>query len=187
MKKLMFLTLILLCGCAATAPDGGPSGTPETTPSNGQSQLQTADPASGGGSVTEPQGYLFEAYGQDIYVCAEAAPVLSGLPEPRDIFESPSCAFEGMDITYFYPGFELTTYPENGREHVLSVVFTDDGVTTPEGVYLGGALADMEKAYGGGYERSGGQYTYTRGAGSLIFTIEDDIIAGIMYTMIIGG
>jgi hypothetical protein len=109
------------------------------------------------------------------------------MPEPKDIFESPSCAFEGVDITYFYQGFELTTYPDNGKEHVLSVVLTDDSVTTPEGVYLGGTLADIERGHGKDYMLEGGQVTYTNGRGKLVFTLEDDAITGIMYTLIVGG
>jgi hypothetical protein len=193
MKKFIFAILIavvLLQGCAANAPkdttkDAPPAVAP--SPDNQEQPAPTPTPAPkpAPGADVGPQGFLFEAYGQNIYVCAEATPIIADLPEPKDIFESPSCAFEGIDITYFYPGFELTTYPENGKDYVLSVVLTDDSVTTPEGIYLGGTLENVEKAYGAGSASSDGQLTYSHGKGSLIFTFEDDIIVGIVYTMII--
>jgi hypothetical protein len=65
-------------------------------------------------------------------------------------------------------------------------VFTDDSVTTPEGVYLGGSLESVQKAYGEAQAQSGGQFTYTSGQGSLVFTFEEEIITGIVYTMIVG-
>ena len=179
---LLVIVLMLLQGCAGKTPNAAPNNAPAIAPNPGvQEQPQISQPSSDAG----PQGFLFEAYSQNIYVCAEAAPILAALPEPRDTFESPSCAFEGMDITYFYPGFELTTYPKNNKEYVLSIVFTDDSITTPDGIYLGGTLQNVEKAYGVDYERSDGQITYSRGKGSLIFTFEQDIIVGIVYTMII--
>ena len=189
MKRLIFAalcTLLLLVGCSGNTPES------DSLASVNQNAQQTAITGSaipatdpGASASTTPQGFLFEAYGQDIYVCAQAASLLANLPEPKDIFEAPSCAFDGMDITYFYPGFELTTYPENGAEHVLSVVFTDDSITTPEGVYIGGTAENVKKAYGEEFKQSGGQFTYIKGQGSLIFTFEDEIIVGIVYTMLI--
>ena len=183
-KRVMaiIIALMLLQGCAGKTPNAAPNDAPDAALAVGALEQR---PTAKSGAAAEPQGFLFAAYGQSIYVCAEAAPILAAFPEPRDIFESPSCAFEGIDITYFYPGFELTTYPQNNKEYVLSVVFTDDSITTPEGVYLGGTQESMEKAYGSTYKQSDGQFTYVNGKGSLVFTFEDDIIAGIVYTMII--
>jgi hypothetical protein len=182
MKKAVFLIIfILLAGCG-----GNDSGsTSESSPSAGDGVPANQTPQPSPPDVPAgPQGFPFEAYGQVVYVCASAAPILEAFPEPQDVFESPSCAFDGVDITYFYPGFELTTYPYNGEEHILSVMFIDDSITTPEGVYLGGTLENIERAYGGGYEQNGAQYRYTKGRGSLIFTLEDGFIIGIFYTMV---
>jgi hypothetical protein len=185
MKKYilsLFLALALLAGCAAQDRDKTSEATPP--PPGTQAQPPATVPTD-----TQPQGFLFQAYGQDIYVRAEAAPLLAALPQPKDTFEARSCAFddEGMETTYFYPGLELTTFcPENGQEWVLSVVLTDDSVTTPEGVYLGGTLEDIKKSYGDDFTQSGGQLTYTLGQGKLIFTCEEEIITGIVYSLIIG-
>jgi len=188
MKKCiaaLIIVLALLCGCGEKAPVETP---PAALDPADTKEQPTAPPLPATDiSYTAPQGFLFEAYGQDIYVCAEAAPILGQLPEPKDTFEQGSCAFEGegMDITYFYPGFELTTYAYNDKDYVLSVVFTDDSVTTPLGVYIGGTSADIKKAYGADFTQKYAQLIYTSGQGSLIFTLEDDIITGIVYTMII--
>ena len=187
MRRLFFTllcTLVLLAGCSDISPEQAQP--VPTAPSVQDRQQATAPAPATDDTSTMPQGYLFEAYGQAIYVCAEATPIIANLPEPKDIFEAPSCAFDGIDITYFYPGFELTTYPENGEEHVLSVVFTDDSVTTPEGVYLGGTLENIKKAYGEDFTQNGGQLAYSKGQGSLVFSFENDVIAGIVYMMIIG-
>jgi hypothetical protein len=189
MKKLILLTVLalaLLIGCTDSTPAATPGET--QTPANTPSAPDTSpdEPEVSPGLSGERQGFLFKAYGQEIYVCLPAAPILAALPEPDDIFEAPSCAFEGVDITYFFSGFELTTYPENGAEHILSVLFTDDSIATPGGVYLGGTLTDMERAYGTDHVQNGPQYIYSNGRGSLIFTFQGEHIIGIFYTMIIG-
>ena len=40
-------------------------------------------------------------------------------------FEAPSCAFDGIDKTYTYAGFELLTYPKDDKDYVSSVVLKD--------------------------------------------------------------
>ena len=186
MRRLFFTllcTLVLLVGCSDSSPEQAQS--LPTVPSVKDGQQATAPVPATEDTSTMPQGFLFTAYGQDIYVCAEAAPILASLPEPKDTFEAPSCAFDGMDITYFYPGFELTTYPENGAEHVLSIIFTDDSITTPEGIYLGGTVENIKKAYGENFVQSGTQFIYSKGAGNLIFLLEDNLITGIVYAAIV--
>ncbi|MCL1975958.1 MAG: hypothetical protein FWG61_07355 [Firmicutes bacterium] len=144
-------------------------------------QLATKLPADAENMQAIERGYLFEAYDAEIYVCAEASPLLAQLPKPKDVFKAPSCAFDGLDITYFYPGFELTTYPENGVEHVLSIILTDDSVVTPEGLYIGCMVENVKKAYGEDFTQSGDQLSYSRGKGSLIFTFEGNLVIGILY------
>jgi hypothetical protein len=187
MKTRIFaaaLLILLLTGCSEDPPSDIFTSSP--TPGETPVQRQTPDAAPSECPVPAgPEGSLFQAYGQDIYVCSPAAPILAALPAPDDIFEAPSCAFDGVDITYFFKGFELTTYPYNGEEYVLSVMLTDDSVTTPGGVYLGGTLPDIERAYGTDYAQNGSQYIFTNGRGSLIFTLDGGHIIGIFYTFIV--
>ena len=155
-------------------------------PANGPQQGATSQqPDPSRPPERDLEAFYFEAYGQLIFVSAEAKPILLGLPEPRAVFEAPSCAFTGLDITYFYPGFELTTYTQRGQdmEYVLSVVITDDSVATPEGAYIGGIKESMERAYGREYAQSGEQFSYVRGKGNLKFILEDNTIVGIVYML----
>jgi hypothetical protein len=176
---LAALLLLMMSGCAGGSPSDDPSPSPVPQPTPEPSAVFGDDPPS--------DGFPFEAYGLEVWVGKPASGILAAFPEPDDIFESPSCAFEGVDITYFYPGFELTTYPFNGEEHFLSVMLTDDSVRTPEGVTLGGTYADMAGGYNGGYDQNGNQYTYTNGKGKLVVTIREGFITGIFFTLIIGG
>ena len=188
----LIIALALLSGCGGKtgpAPGGAePAAPPPASVAPGQTPA-TAAPA----PEMSPQGFLFEAYGQEIYICSEAAPILEALPQPRNTFEERNCAFntdeDGLETTYFYPGFELAAYRKGSSPAwVFSIVFTDDSVTTPEGVYLGGTLESVKKAYGEGGEQSesGGQIIYKRGQGKLTFSLEDGIITGIVYALIIG-
>jgi hypothetical protein len=200
-KKTLPLALVLaalaLHGCDGGDPNPTQTGDPPASqPSD--TTLGTGDPTNTAGTQSpqnptdtqgtpDPQGkpgFPFVAFGLEIYVGDPAAPILAALPEPSDTFEAPSCAFEGIDITYFYPSFELTTYPYNDVEYVLSVALIDDNISTPNGVYIGGVLADMEKAYGTAYEKDGDTYTYLNGSGSLVFAYRDGYIARITYAMV---
>ena len=66
----------------------------------------------------------------------DASAVVEELGEADDYFESESCAFEGLDKVYTYPGFTLNTYPVDDKDYVLSVVFRDDTVSTDEGISI---------------------------------------------------
>ena len=47
---------------------------------------------------------------------ADASKVVDELGEADDYFESESCAFEGLDKVYTYPGFKLNTYPVDDKD-----------------------------------------------------------------------
>lgn len=112
--------------------------------------------------------------------------VLNQLGEPMKYFEAPSCAYQGLDKTYYYNGFEVTTYTDEKEvDHIASVLLVDDTVTTQEGIYIGSSVEDIIDAYGSDYEEATGQYTYIKGDSELQFIIKDDAVASIMYTKIL--
>jgi hypothetical protein len=112
---------------------------------------------------------------------ANAQDALSLLGTPDDMFEAPSCAFEGTDRIYYYKGFEISTYPLGEQDFVLSIVITSAG-KTPEGLEIGMGFDDMVAAYGEGYEDGGGVYRYTSGGQELSVFIEDGSVVEIsMY------
>ena len=108
MKKILcicFACLLLICGVACTPEE------PEVPDAN----------------------YAFRSGNTEIAIDADAAPILASLGEWRDYAESASCAFEGLDKVYTYAGFEVQTYPMNGKDYVYMVMLYDDTVATPEG------------------------------------------------------
>jgi hypothetical protein len=107
--------------------------------------------------------------------------VFADIGEPRKTFEAPSCAFDGIDKIFSYPGFDLHTYPKGGNDFVHTINFRDDSVATAEGIVLGSGFADMLKAYGDGYAQDLGMYTYGKGETRLQFLIVDDLVDAIMY------
>lgn len=129
----------------------------------------------------EPSGYSFEYKDLNIFMNMDVAPVINNLGEALEYFEAESCAFKGLDKTYTYPGFEITTYPLNGMDNVSSIYFMDDSVSTPEGIYLGASVDEMIAAYGDDYTESSGAYTYTKDDSKLQFITKDNEIIAITY------
>lgn len=160
MKKLwmILLGMFLLVGCGSS--------------DKSDSQGSTADE------------YKFEANGVTVVMNEEASATLDKLGEPMNYFEAPSCAFEGIDKTYTYAGFQLVTYPQGDKDHVSSVALKDDSISTPEGVYIGDPVSKLDEVYGTDRTEKDNAYTYTKGKCKLEFIIDGDTITSITYTAI---
>lgn len=172
MKKRLFCILLALSMAAALAACGGGSGDPKGQNTEGQ-----ALPTQGAG------GYAFavsKANGYTVAVNDNMADVLAALGEPLSFFEAASCAFEGMDKTYTYSGFVITTRPDGDQDYVNSIRLTDDSVATPEGVYIGCPADDVTAAYGEG-SRTETVISYTKGDSAMNFVLEDGKVISIEY------
>ncbi|TAH66551.1 MAG: hypothetical protein EWM47_10015 [Anaerolineaceae bacterium] len=132
-------------------------------------------------SQKEPAGYAFEYNDVSIYMNTDVVPVIDALGEAQHYFEAESCAFKGLDKTYTYAGFEITTYPLDDKDYISTVYLMDDTVSTPEGVYLGATVDDMIAAYGDNYIESSGSYTYIKDDSKLQFIAVNDEIVSITY------
>ena len=106
------------------------------------------------------------------------------LGEEEAYSEIASCAFEGLDKTYTYTDYEITTFPDGEKDRIYSIYFLNTEVATKEGVRVSDSIDDMIKAYGENYEKQGNQYTYTKGNTNLEFIVESDVITSIQYTYI---
>ena len=126
---IMMAIVLILASCGSN--NGGESPTPTEPQSAGNN---TNSPV----TTEEKSKYFFEHNGISIYMNDKAEPVLDALGEPMHYFESPSCAFQGIDRVYTYSGFELYTYTDgdDDTEYIFSVVFMNDGVETREGITL---------------------------------------------------
>ena len=112
--------------------------------------------------------------------------IIAGAGEPIGVLELPSCAFDGMDRVFRYPGADLYTYPIGDDDFVYNIAFFDSTVRTAEGgIRLGLSLQDVLDAYGDDYELESGMYTFTRGLTVLEFLVDDDTVIGITYRFLV--
>lgn len=140
----------------------------------------------GGGedsSQTE-KGFIFETNGTEIYMNEETSSFLESLGKETEYFEAKSCAFDGLDKTYTYSGFQLKTYPKDDKDYVSSVILTDDTVTTQEGISIGSEQNQVVEKYGKDYKDSGNAYIYTKEDSQLEFLFEDGYVSAITYKAI---
>ena len=201
-RTILIFSMLLLAGCAeAPAP---PPAEPTFVVSQAERTSTNTSPAeaavpqvlssdvtassaealSSDVAASNTEGFPFEYNGVVIHVGMPAGPILQQLGEPLNYFEAPSCAFDGIDRTYFYSGFELHTFPRGDNDYILTVMFTDDSVETPGGVYLGMCLDEAIAIYGDDYEQNGGQYTYTKGQGALRIMTENGVVVEVSYVLL---
>ena len=133
-------------------------------------------------SENQEDVYAFADGGKEIILGEEFSKEKLG--EEEAYSEIASCAFEGLDKTYTYTDYEITTFPDGKKDRIYSIYFLDTEVATKEGVKVSDSIDDMINAYGEDYEKQGNQYTYTKGKTNLEFIIENDVITSIQYTYI---
>ena len=131
----------------------------------------------------EAEGFLFTHNGVTIAMDQEAGPVLYRLGAPLSCSQTPSCAFQGMDTTYFHGSFYITTYPAGSAEHISGLWFADDTVATQEGIRLGSTRAEVEEAYGAQSIQEG-SCILTRGNSMLTIVLEEDLVCSIEYSLV---
>ena len=182
MKKLIACTLLaclLLIFAACSTVDepvttGAPDVTVDTTPKDTVGQ--------------ETQGeddFVFIYKDTEIKLHAPAEPIVAALGEPKKYTESTSCAFKGLDKTYFYGSFYMDTYPVDGKDFVYGWWFADDSVSTQEGIYIGSSQAQVEAAYGADSFNGTNAYIVTRNGGTLTVIVEDGAVSSIQYAIIL--
>lgn len=175
-KKLIpvWLTVLttLLCACG--------SGTGGASVSGSHAEAQTAVSPESAAPAANSR-YVFSYQGLALPMNAELAPLLETLGEPERYFEAASCAFDGLDKTYAYPGFELVTYPLDGTDYISDIYLLDNSVATPEGITVGSTLEQVIAAYGQDWEEDLGLYSYTDGDAKLCFLVENDAVISVEY------
>lgn len=169
MKKIMSLlcALLLLSTLAACQNSDQPQQTGETN--------ETTTPV-----LSEP-GYTFVYNGTEIAMKADAAAILATLGDPVSCTEQTSCAFSGLDKTFYFGSFYMDTYPVDGADYVYSVWLADDTVTTAEGLYIGATQAQVESIYGTEGFNGSNAYIMTKGASKLTIILEDGLVISIQY------
>ena len=166
MKKItciiLTVAMVLLLAACGSSSEGG-----KTTEAKQQS---------GGG------GYKFTYNGTEIVMHEKADSVLSALGEAKSYSEAASCLGEGIDKTYFYGSFYVTTYPKNGADYIASAWFADDTMTTAEGICIGDAKDKVEKVYGADKFNGNNAYVIESGEMNLTIIMKNDVVDSITYT-----
>lgn len=101
--------------------------------------------------------------------------------EPLEYSESNSCAYLGLDKIYVYPGFTIYSYPDNGIDYVLMIVFTDDSVSTPAGISLGSKAEDVVAAYGGTWAGVDCNLFFAKDFASITVSIVSGTVKALQY------
>lgn len=135
----------------------------------------------GCGKETNREDFRFTYREAEIGINAEAGPVLYRLGEPVQCTQSPSCAFEGMDTTYYHGGIYLTTATVEGTERIIRAWFADDTVCTGEGLKIGDSRERAQELYGPEGFREDGIWESVRGNTRLVITFAEDTVDGIIY------
>ncbi len=166
MKKILIFALVacmLFCFAGCQFGNGG-----ETKPA---------------GNQTAEQIFSFTHKGVEMKLADPAEPIIKALGEPMKYTESASCAFDGLDKSYYYGSFYLETYPQGDKDFVYGWWFADDSVSTPEGIYIGSAQADVEKAYGAENFNGTNAFAVKKGNGTLTIILDKGLVTSIQYTM----
>lgn len=179
MKKIICLLLALclalsLAACAPEQPQGGET----TAPNTGDTTPATTVP---GETQPAEKGFTFVANGVEIAMKADAAPILAALGEPKSYTEETSCAFTGLDKTYYFGSFYLNTYPQGDKDHVFAAWFADDTITTDEGIYIGSTQAAVEAAYGADSYNGVNAYIIHKGESKLTIILTEGMVSSIVY------
>lgn len=154
------------------------------TACGGQGNSSSNPPPAGqpdGEETNERYAFLVSAASDyAISIDDNMAGVLAALGEPNQYFEAASCAFDGLDKTYTYAGFVITTRPDGDTDLIQSILLTDDSVSTPEGIYIGCSADEVIAAYGEG-EKTETLLICARGDTALYFVLEDETVISVEY------
>ena len=173
MKKaiLVFLAVLMaaaLCACGEkTISGGGDNG--------GGGDQDVSAPSAGAG------GYIFETGGVKVEIDAQMADIEEALGEPKSYFESQSCAFGELDKVYTYSGFRIDTYQINGIDYISDVIFTDDTISTPEGLAIGDSADKAKELYGEPTTEDATRLVFENGNMKLVCLLDGSSIKTIEY------
>jgi len=161
-------------------------GTDPNTPGNGDDNGNGSEPDSNG-DPQAPSAFSFTFRDVVIEMDDNVAYIIEKIGEPSGEFEAPSCAFDGIDRIFSYPGIQIYTYPAGATDQIHTIGFFDDSVRTSEGgIRLGSSVQSLLDAYGDNYSYETGMYKFTRGNTFLEFLTEDGTVIGITYRLDLG-
>jgi len=187
---IVIFTLLALVACGdGNGQDGPPvSNSPvvNTPGENGDPDEDDPEPPPTN-DPTAPDVFFFKIGDVIIHMDENIDYVIENVGEPLGTYEDESCAFEGIDIIFSYPGIQIYTYPAGDSNFIHTIGFFDDTVRTAEGgIRLGLNIQAAIDAYGNDYSYETRVYKYSRGLTVLEFLVdEDEMIKGITYRLLL--
>lgn len=127
------------------------------------------------------KAFAFTADGKTISLDQDMSEVKGMLGTEKSYSEAASCAFEGLDKTYYYGSFYVETYPDGDKDKVNMIWFADDTVSTEEGISIGDSVDKVKETYGEGKEVGANGLEYVSGNSKLTFIIDNGIVSQITY------
>ncbi len=185
MRKLICIILLLcllLAACGEADPGPGTQGSNDSTVSSTDS---TPSGTQSGSSTPVASGYVFSYQDVSIQMNAAAGDIIKSLGEPKGYTEEASCAFDGLDKTYYYGSFYLQTYPLEGIDYVYRLWIVEDSVATPEGLYIGAPQAMVEQLYGSEGYNGTNAYILIKDTCKLTVILTDGAVSSIQYIAIL--
>jgi len=198
---LLIISALFVCtlaACGDSAPDTPiqplpppevqyvPEDTPAPDEQPANDDANTPDEVTEPDEPQAPEVFFFKIGDTVVDLNKDIQHIIEQVGEPLGVLELPSCAFDGMDRVFRYPGTDLYTYPVGDDDFVYNISFFDDSVRTAEGgIRLGSGLQSVLDAYGDDYELDSGMYTFTRGLTVLEFLVADDTVIGITYRYLV--
>lgn len=128
--------------------------------------------------------FAFSANGKKISLDQDMSEVKEMLGTEKSYSEAASCAFEGLDKTYYYGSFYVETYPDGDKDKVNMIWFADDTVSTQEGISIGDSVDKVKEAYGDGKEVGANGLEYVSGNTKITFIIDNDTVSQITYELV---
>ena len=125
--------------------------------------------------IKPAQTYAFIVNDAVLYPDLDVTVLPEKLDEPDSVFESESCAAQGIAKLYAWRDFEILTYPDGGRDKIQYIYLKTDAVQTAEGADLSTPRDRIQTLYGAGGEGSAdNMLVYPCGAMRLVFVFGDD-------------
>lgn len=147
----------------------------------GLSACGLLESSSGNSSLPEP---VFTYNDIKITMNAEARPILDQLGGPFSYSETASCAFDGLDKTYYYGSFYMTTCPNGDVDYISTLWFADDSVATAEGICIGSTQEEVAAAYGEASFNGTNAYVMETSSTRLTILLTDGKVSSVQYEAI---
>ena len=152
MKKTgIITTAIVLCMAAslmAGCSQGGGEATGATAAATRIEGGQTQISIEAAETEAVPEGkYRFSYNGFDIVPGSKVESALAAFGDDYDRMEVASCAYQGVDIVYTYPGFTLYAYTDAGVEYI-NVIEVTNSLINCGGISVGDSIKKAKEIFG---------------------------------------